>query len=167
MEEHPDIAWRDERHTFKHRVTAVIKQDDKILLCDLPSLDYTFLPGGKVRFGENTGAAVRRELAEELGIEFSDATLCLVLENIYIAGGSLQHELCFFYRVGWPSTVDEAAVNASTEAEHHFTWVPLRELDKARFEPAELIPGLLALNDTIQHMVLDRRDAAQKEQAVR
>jgi ADP-ribose pyrophosphatase YjhB (NUDIX family) len=48
-------------------------------------LGYWFLPGGRVRFGESSDAALARELAEELGHVLPAGQLALVVENIFDA----------------------------------------------------------------------------------
>jgi mutator protein MutT len=52
---------------------AVIVRDGKVLICQRrPNQDFPMkweFPGGKIEPGEETTAALRRELAEELGIE--------------------------------------------------------------------------------------------------
>jgi hypothetical protein len=40
------------------------------------------------------------------------------------------------------------------ESGHRFRWVPLRELDSVRFEPAGLVPVLPDLGGTLRHVVL-------------
>ncbi len=62
--------------TVDHRspvdVFAVLRQDDQVLLTrragDIPGTGQWALPSGRLEAGEDVVSAVRRELAEELGI---------------------------------------------------------------------------------------------------
>ena len=53
------------------RVSAVLRWRDRILLCrhEKPGREYWLLPGGGVNAGESLVEALRRELAEEVGID--------------------------------------------------------------------------------------------------
>jgi 8-oxo-dGTP diphosphatase len=53
------------------RVSAVLGWRDRILLCrhEKPGKEYWLLPGGGVNSGESLVEALRRELAEEVGID--------------------------------------------------------------------------------------------------
>jgi len=53
------------------RVSAVLRWRGRILLCrhEKPGREYWLLPGGGVNAGESLVQALRRELAEEVGID--------------------------------------------------------------------------------------------------
>ncbi len=53
------------------RVSALLRWRDRVLLCrhEKPGKEYWLLPGGGVNSGESLVDALRRELAEEVGIE--------------------------------------------------------------------------------------------------
>ena len=53
------------------RVSAILRWRDRILLCrhEKPGKEYWLLPGGGVNSGESLVDALRRELAEEVGID--------------------------------------------------------------------------------------------------
>jgi ADP-ribose pyrophosphatase YjhB (NUDIX family) len=50
-----------------------------------------------VEFGETTGAAIKREIQEEIGLEIIDLELLTVLENIFIYQGKTGHEIVYVY----------------------------------------------------------------------
>jgi ADP-ribose pyrophosphatase YjhB (NUDIX family) len=147
-----DISWHDSHGTFNLRVAAILTRGTQILLCTAEGLDYWFLPGGRVRFGEPAGAALARELAEELGHEFPPGELALVAENIY-PGPGIEHEIGFYYRLAWPATLDHDDL-AGGEPGLTFRWVPAGQLDSLRFEPARLVPVLQNPSGTLRHLVV-------------
>jgi 8-oxo-dGTP diphosphatase len=53
------------------RVSAILRWKGRVLLCrhEKPGKEYWLLPGGGVNTGESLVDALRRELAEELGID--------------------------------------------------------------------------------------------------
>lgn len=53
------------------RVSAALRWQDRLLLCrhEKPGKEYWLLPGGGVKSGESLVDALRRELAEEVGLE--------------------------------------------------------------------------------------------------
>jgi 8-oxo-dGTP diphosphatase len=152
-----DISWSGPAGTFNLRVAAVITRGDQVLLCTVDSLDYWFLPGGRVRFSEPSDAALAREMAEELGHDLPGAKLALVVENIFDKQ-SLQHEIGLYYRATWPATLDPGDLYGGSEPGHTFRWVPFRELGDLDFRPAGLVTILPDLDDTIRHVVLDHLD---------
>ena len=52
-----DVAWTTSAGSFKYRSAAVIRHDDRLLVCAVEHLDGWFLPGGKVQFGEGSADA--------------------------------------------------------------------------------------------------------------
>jgi ADP-ribose pyrophosphatase YjhB (NUDIX family) len=151
-----DISWSGSGGTFNLRVAAIITSGEKILLCTVGQLGYWFLPGGRIRLGESSRAALARELAEELGHQLPVGELAVMAENIYL-DPTLQHEVGLYYHLAWPDGLAEDDLDGGTEPGHTFRWTPLDELGSVRFEPAALVPVLQDLGDTLKHIVLDRR----------
>jgi ADP-ribose pyrophosphatase YjhB (NUDIX family) len=151
-----DISWTRPAGTFNLRVAGIITQAGNILLCSVAGLGYWFLPGGRVRQGESSDAALTRELAEELGQDLPAGALALIVENIY-ADQTPQHEIGLYYDVTWPAELATGDLDGGTEPGHLFSWVPLRQLGSAAFEPAGLIPVLQEPRGTVRHVILVRR----------
>jgi ADP-ribose pyrophosphatase YjhB (NUDIX family) len=150
-----DISWRAPGGRFNLRAAAMITRGDEILLCQVDPLGCWFLPGGRVRLGEPSDAALARELTEELGRELPAGRLALIVENIF-TGETLEHELGVYYQLTWPDALADDDLASGTEPGHWFRWVPLSELRSVWFEPAGLVPFLQDLGDGLRHVVLER-----------
>lgn len=151
-----DVAWWDGQRAYKLRSAAVITVQGRLLVCSVESVDGWFLPGGKVRFGESSVAALRRELREELDVEFDVAVARLVVESVYEDRGVLHQETCFYHWLDWPPGVP--VLPEGRVGDHVVTWLPLESLHGHRFVPPEIIPILTgAASD--RHLFFDRRRA--------
>lgn len=115
-------------------VRAIILRQEKILLCRAKEKAYYFLPGGHVEFGESVTVALRRELKEELGIVSKKISYITSFENMFRERGILHHEINMIY------LVKSATRHIESKEDHiEFMWVELKNLDKTRLLPRELM----------------------------
>jgi 8-oxo-dGTP pyrophosphatase MutT (NUDIX family) len=106
--------------------------------------------GGGIEFGEDSRAALVREIEEELKAEVENIQLLGVLENLFVFEGQPGHEIVFVYDAEF---VDKTLYQQETiqAYEHgnnsHFIaqWQSLKQLtqNKIRLVPEGLMPFLL------------------------
>lgn len=98
-----DIIIKDEESNFRFnfRVAGIFINDNKILLQKCEKDDYYSLIGGRVKYGETTIEALKREIQEEIGIKINkkEAKLINVSENFFKYNGKEFHELLFIYKI--------------------------------------------------------------------
>jgi ADP-ribose pyrophosphatase YjhB (NUDIX family) len=82
---------------FVYKTAALIIDGSRVLLQRQGAEDDWGLPGGKVKMGEESGAALRRVLAEALGQEAVLDQLLCVAEDCFEAQGQQRHELGLYY----------------------------------------------------------------------
>jgi ADP-ribose pyrophosphatase YjhB (NUDIX family) len=97
--EKKDITVMIGEHGFNFRVAAIIECEGKMLLHKPENWDFWNLPGGRVKCGEQTLSAIKRELKEELGVTIEELKLVEVSENFFAWQGKPAHELLFVYKI--------------------------------------------------------------------
>lgn len=139
MKEDLSIMLGKERFNF--RVGALIEYDGKVLLQKNDNLDFYNLPGGRVKIGESTLEAVKREIKEELDVEESNFELSHVLENFFTFDSKVTHELFFIYKLqlkkGHPLTSKNKISALDREEERNY-WIKKEDTDNLKCMPIAL-----------------------------
>lgn len=119
-------------------VRAVLATGTEVLLARLTGGSWYFLPGGHVEPGESTAAALRRELAEELGIHDPVVGEVLAIsENRYTDSRGDHHELNLVFDVSAPGIEV-----LSGEPHLEFEWVDRSRILELDVRPSSLVPVL-------------------------
>lgn len=111
--------------------------------------DFARALGGGVEFGETVAEAVRREFAEELGVELTDATPVAVTENIFESGWARGHEIVHVFVVSGDA-FDRLALDAELpilDNHTHAGWVPLTALRAG--EPPFFPVGMIDIAESL------------------
>lgn len=125
-------SHREEREQAKRVTAAILMRGREVFIAQRPPGDRLALlwefPGGAVEEGETPEACLMREMHEEFGIR---------VEVFSLFGKSLyryDHALIdlWAYRVRWTGGQLRPRVHAAV------AWVPVRELDRYAFSPADL-----------------------------
>lgn len=85
---------------------AVIKRSDEVLAVacydSVKNEKFYRLPGGGIEFGETAAEALKREIAEEIGIDINVGQKLGVYENIFTFGNQKGHEIMILYEAQLP-----------------------------------------------------------------
>jgi 8-oxo-dGTP pyrophosphatase MutT (NUDIX family) len=109
--------------------------------------------------GEESAAAVLRELREELGLEASVGRLLWVAENFFPHAGRHYHELGMYFEVTLPgdSPLLSGAgpyFGAESGAVLRFQWFAPEELERLDVRPAFLTRALASPSPVPMHFVV-------------
>lgn len=116
---------------------AVIRDGDHVLVVQADGQSHTFLPGGHREEGEGVEECLRRELAEELGVQARVRAYLGGVEHRWRHNGEPQYEINHCFSVAVPSLTAEVTPAAEEEF-LSFVWVPVDQLGDVSLEPAPL-----------------------------
>ena len=150
MPEAGDIAVEGEAGSFRLRSVGVAFAGQRVLLHTLADHGYWLLPGGKVRLGETSAGALRREMREELGQNVEIGPLRLVVENVFREDGRFYHGVGLYHEIARPAELRPE----HWAAHHEFRWVDLADLDSIGLRPPGIIPALRDWPGTLTHLTV-------------
>lgn len=121
---------------------ALIIQDEHILLCKTKGLkeNFYFLPGGHVNHAESLIDCLKRELKEEIGLDFKIGDFLACSEHYYNQKYQLykchKHDYGFIYR----AEISQQLTNNIQTIEDHIEihLLKLSDLDNINYQPARL-----------------------------
>lgn len=91
-----DLTIDLDKFKLNIRVAVLVRTDDGILF-EKGKDGYYFVLGGRVKIGESSLEAAKREVLEEVFVEVHDLKLVSLIENFFTKGESSFHEICFVY----------------------------------------------------------------------
>lgn len=154
------IVFERNGFRFNYRVAGAAIKDGQVLLCKDPSAEFWVLPGGRVELGEESRAALRREIREELGLQASVRRMIWIVENFFELGGKHYHELGLYYLMELPlEPSPEPFVVLSASIGLEFRWFRLHQLHALNLQPEFLKRTLVALPVRAKHIVQGRFSA--------
>ena len=152
-----DIKLKSEDGFFKFRVCGIVEKDNKVLVMKINKNKFYCLPGGHVELGEDTNAAILREMKEELGYEVEIKKLVCVHQNLFKnETGKPFHEIGFYYLVS-PKDKNFVAEN-SVRMENdkgqivrlEMNWVTKDQLKEIDFRPHIIRKMILNNNNNFE-----------------
>ena len=154
-----DINFTFENNRFNYRVGIVIFCESKVLLTKFDAVDFYNIMGGRIKLGESTQVAVKRELKEELDYDLNvPMELKIICEDFFEWRGNHVHELNFIYKLELPKEYFEKLSNfAILDSDgERVNWFDKNELKKINcirkfmYELFDLPDGIVhALNGEI------------------
>lgn len=154
---------------FGFRAVGVPVEAGHVLLHQVEGQGFWSLPGGRVELLEPAGAALTREMREEMGVGVEVGRLPWVVENLFDAGDHAYHELSFLFQIALPAEAGLGpAVGAFTGQEEFyeerwprliFRWFPIADLEALPLYPIFPRTALRSLPATPARIVSDERAA--------
>ena len=155
MAQSKDCFITQDRHWFRYRAAAIIRQGDSILMVTNPSVDYLYSVGGAVQLGETAQQAVVREVLEETGIHMEVERLAAIHENFFC--GYLNeygcvmdcHEVALYFLMKPADLRSLQATGLSMYGyKERLVWVPMPDFGKANIHPA-FLPQVFDSNEVL------------------
>lgn len=131
-----NIVIMEAEQRFNIRVYGIIMDENDRLLLSTESrkgMRFTKFPGGGLDWGEGLVDCLRRELIEELGLEFEIKELFYLTEHFQRSAFRDEDQLIsVYYKVELPKThqIDDGMESKDPEElDNHFYWYDLKDFD--------------------------------------
>lgn len=126
-----------ENKIFNVRVAIYIKCIDKILVTKNKYKDYYSLPGGRIKYNEDSKSAIIREIKEELNLDIDNVDFVSVVENFFKYSNNDEfHEYLFLYEVN----IDDKYYNYDfinlEDSNIDMIWINIKDFKSIKLKPS-------------------------------
>lgn len=159
-----DISLKVGEHLLNYRVSAVIRNGNKILVHHGIKKDHYTLPGGRVKDGESTITALKREIKEEMGFDTEYVKPFSFIENFFEMNDKNYHELLVTHELKF---IDKEVykkqriepIEEEKKGKLEFAWMDIEELQNVTFLPQKLLEYLKKDSKEFVHIINDERNS--------
>lgn len=151
MNEKRDVSFLTEKERFNYRVCAVVVRDRMLLVMNDERFPYSYLPGGRVKFGERAQDAVCRELGEELGASARIIRPLWLNQAFFTEDVTKEsyHEICLYFLVEADGLPSEPFVRVEEGKRLCFQWLPFEELSERYLYPEFIKKEIFSLPENL------------------
>lgn len=146
----------DEGVKLNVRTTGVFENNGKILVHKCSSDGHYALPGGRIQATEDSIAALKREVDEELGLSIENISFMAVVENFFKVPEAKFHEYMWVIRGEFKDKSvysQEKLYGKEAGKELIFEWMDINKLKDIDFRPAGVIPYIENMDGKIKHVI--------------
>ena len=158
MREH--IDFKDNKRTFKLRVSGLIIKEGKVLLLEMDDAGFFCLPGGHVELGETTEEAMIREMKEETEKDTYIKKYLGNIENFFLNKRNVNiHEIAYYYLMDFKEDIPVKDIIRMEDDEGvavklNFKWFDLKDIKDINLKPSYLKDILTSDNLEFNHLII-------------
>ena len=144
--------------TFMYRVGGIAVSHGCLLVEHNNRHNFCFLPDGRVEHGENTIAALAREIREEISEEAIIGRLVIVSDNLFELDNERYQEVVLYFLIafmpGSKVLSRDDAFNGN-EPDTFSQWIPLDQVRKFNLVPSFLRERAIAIPNIPEYIIRD------------
>lgn len=162
-----DISLDIGDNLFNFRVGAIIKNKNKILVHHEKSKKHVTLIGGRIKSGEDSITALKREILEEIGADTEYVKSSSYVENFFEVKGKKYHEILIVHEMKFcDESMYQKEVFKSIEERKkdklEFFWIDVNNFKDYLFLPQNLLKHLQNNIDEFEYILNDERIKSRK-----
>ena len=152
-----DVSLMIEEFKFNYRVATVIRNGDKVLLHKNMNDDFYAVPGGRIKIGEDSISAIKRELFEEICVNINVDKMIGLVENFFEYNGNKHHEVMIVFSSSFDEDSEfynqEVIKGIEKDGELNLVWKSIEDIKQLDVRPIKLKNVLINKQDGFFHLV--------------
>ena len=151
-----DITLKVEDYKLNMRAAGIIIHNNKVLLHKNVNADHYAVIGGRIKIGESSYDAVKREILEETGKEVEITGYIATVENFFELKGEKYHEILFVHKAEFKDEkdkqIEETIKNVEGKDYLNYEWIDINKIDDYRIKP-DVIKEILKEGEFPTHKI--------------
>jgi 8-oxo-dGTP pyrophosphatase MutT (NUDIX family) len=137
-----DVSVMFDDIKFNYRVGLIIEKNNQIIIESSRVVDFSLIPGGRVKTLESTSQAMKREIKEEMGIDIEESEIVGkgLIQSFFKLDNKRYHELFFIYKLTLSNDdtrFDNVSDNLDSET-NYYQWINKNTLEENNVLPNAL-----------------------------